>query len=853
MSEKHEHDLDEQDGPVNIVTDPVDAMRCEKCDTQIDVSALDAFTPIECPHCGHQGQVPARLGDFLLLRLLGMGGMGGVFYARDETLGRFVAIKVMLKSLGDDASFVDTFKREAQAVAKLNHTNIAQIYTFGQEKGQPYIVMELIKGKHLDTMIEDDSPLSEFFVLRVIMEVAEGLAAADDIGLIHGDIKPENILLDEKGNSKLVDFGLATFVDQQVQDGIWGTPYYIAPEKVRRHHTDARADIYSLGATMFHALTGRPPFEGDTPVEVVKGRLNTVAPAVSSLRTDVDSDVERITARMLDEDPGRRYPTYASLIGDIKKTLERLGPDKAPPLRGKKVMIRKKGSKGGAGNSTTTLDTPSSGKIVVSRGRSDNIQARASTPPASPDTASDTEPNETPKKRSKATLLMLLIVLFMAMIGTGVYWGIHAAKQRATAAQLAVQQAALNALHAQGTTLCEEADAAIGTLTEIQKAAIKIYDTAAVNVHAVEDTPLPPPQTPVVSEPEAEAAPLAAEPAQTNEAASATNALPAATNALAEAAAPAADASDSLIMTMGQRVVEACETIMGLHAEATGLVDKATSINDTLQESTASATATARLAQLERLHRKLPILIGDARSALDQARAAAEETAALRKQEEKKRERARKAAARAAHEAAERKAAERAAAAKQARIDAELQRVKRAEAGVGGDVSSYRFADAARTLKLAARDFETEEGQAAIANAIERYQRLAGMKQYFIDRLSKAPLTWGYVDGPSRLDILSANVVGLRIKTGLVPWREVSPRQMVELIKTLIREDALSKGVKLRELAHQNVNAAIFCALNGWHRPAKIYGDAAVTLLSTMQDDVARLVPPPSPPEDAEE
>ncbi len=186
-----------EQGAVSVATDPVAAMRCEQCDAQIDVSELTAFTDIECPHCRHHAQVPARLGAFRLLRLLGMGGMGGVFYAHDETLGRFVAIKVMLKSLGDDPSFVETFKREAQAVAKLNHPNIAQIYSFGQEKGQPYIVMELIKGRHLDEMIEEDDSLSERLVLRVMLDIANGLAAADEVGLIHGDIKPVNILLDD--------------------------------------------------------------------------------------------------------------------------------------------------------------------------------------------------------------------------------------------------------------------------------------------------------------------------------------------------------------------------------------------------------------------------------------------------------------------------------------------------------------------------------------------------------------------------------------------------------------------------------------------------------------------------------
>ncbi|MBL7077253.1 MAG: serine/threonine protein kinase [Kiritimatiellae bacterium] len=847
MSEEHDNQPLEEDGSVNIATDQVDSMRCEKCDAQIDVSELDAFTNIECPHCGHQAQVPAQLGHFLLLRLLGTGGMGGVFYARDETLGRFVAIKVMLKSLGDDESFVETFKREAQAVAKLNHTNIAQIYSFGQEKGQPYIVMELIKGRHLDKMIDEEDSLSESLVLRVAMEIASGLAAANDIGLIHGDIKPENILLDDKGHSKLVDFGLATFVDQQAQEGIWGTPYYIAPEKVRRHRTDARSDIYSLGATMFHTLTGHPPFEGDTPVDVVKARLDQPAPAVSSQREGVDPDVDRIVARMLEAEPGRRYPTYASLIGDIKKTLDRLGPDKGlgQAVRSKKVMIRKKGAKSSLGSGA---GKPSSGKIVVARGTG-RMQSSTSVPPVQADDEHGTETEETPKKRSKAPLVILIILLILGLVGGGGYWGIQTAKKRAKQALLAVKQAALNALHDQGTELYEEAAAAMGSFTKIEEDAMAFYKTAAANVLAVEDRELAAPQPPPEPEPEPEPE---SEPAVagTNDVAEAGT-----SNATEEASAPAPEPepepvvaepvlSDSLIMNIGRRVVEACETIMGARAEAGRLIGKASSLNDTLQESENAVEATMLVAEIETLHGRMPRLIGDARKALAKAKDATEETAEIREQEEEKRQQEREAAAQAAREQAEREAAERAAAAEQAKIDAEVERVKMAEAGVAAEVSAYRFADAARSLKLAARDYKTKEGKAAIANAVERYERLESMKQYFISRLSKAPLSFGYVDGSSALDIQTANRVGIRIQTGLIPWREVSPRQMAKFIQSYVREDALSKGVKLRELANQNVNAAIFCALNGWPKPARIYSDTAVALLSTLKDDVERLVPP---------
>ncbi len=270
---------------VGVATDRVDELTCSKCGCRIDTTELDSFVKVECPDCGSIETVPAKLGSFLLRRLLGTGGMGGVYLATDETLGRKVAIKVMLKSLGEDKQFIETFKREAQAVAKLNHPNIAQVYSFGKEKGQPYIVMELVSGERLDKMVDEQKQLDQGFVLKVLLDIASGLSAADEAGLVHGDIKPENILLDEKGRGKLVDFGLATVAHQSSSaDGIWGTPYYIPPEKIQRKKVDARSDIYSLGATAYHVLTGAPPFDGETPVEVVKARLTEEPPKISDVR-----------------------------------------------------------------------------------------------------------------------------------------------------------------------------------------------------------------------------------------------------------------------------------------------------------------------------------------------------------------------------------------------------------------------------------------------------------------------------------------------------------------------------------------------------------------------------------------
>ena len=286
-------------------------------------------------------QTPAEFGHFLLEKELGHGGMGGVYLGRDRMLDRPVGIKVMLKSLGDDPTFVERFQREAQAAARLNHPNIAQIYSFGTEQGMPYIAMELCTGGSLDKdMAKNPASMDPVKVMRIGRQLAEALALAAEQGLVHGDVKPENVLYDTEGNAKLVDFGLAAM--QGDSNEIWGTPYYISPEKVRRQQIDYRADIYSLGGTLYHALTGQPPFEGVDATAVVKARFDGPPPKPSEIRPDIPKEIDDIIMRMLELEPSMRYPTYESLLGDMRRYLDKAGPEKTASTSSR---IRLKGKK----------------------------------------------------------------------------------------------------------------------------------------------------------------------------------------------------------------------------------------------------------------------------------------------------------------------------------------------------------------------------------------------------------------------------------------------------------------------------------------------------------------------------
>ena len=312
-------------------------------------------------------------GNFLLERELGAGGMGGVYMGRDKMLDRPVAVKVMLKEYGADPEFVEKFKKEAQAAAKLIHPNIAQIYSYGICEGMPYIAMELVAGGSLDSLMKHAGAGKTEVprVMKICQQVAQALQCASDQGYVHGDVKPENVLLDANGNAKLVDFGLAGM--QKDTKEIWGTPYYISPEKVKLEEVDYRADMYSLGGTLFHALTGKPPFDGDDVTAVVKARFTNPPPKPSSLRPELSPQIDALVTKMLAFKKEDRFPSFEALIEEFKKVMttglettrklerpEEIGAAKKPAAGGTRKMtmkrrtttIKKTGSLGGTASLT---------------------------------------------------------------------------------------------------------------------------------------------------------------------------------------------------------------------------------------------------------------------------------------------------------------------------------------------------------------------------------------------------------------------------------------------------------------------------------------------------------------------
>ena len=316
---------------------------CPSCDEQIDVTALEPFTKLQCPHCSTLVRVRRKFDHFVIIRQIGEGGMSRVFEAEDETLGRRVALKILNRHYSRDAARVEQFRREALVTAKVTHPNVIKLYSVGYDQGYFYIAMELVGGGSLDQRIRHEGTLPEEDALRIGREVAEGLRAAERLGLIHRDVKPANILFTETGTAKVVDFGLAIFADADDESNgeIWATPFYVAPEKVIENREDFRSDMFSLGATLFHALTGKPPHKADTAsiqeLRLIKCRRVQLEDSGRPFRPRTCQAVNQLLAFK----PEERFADYDQVVEELRiaeglagRSLLRRGSRRARMLAG---------------------------------------------------------------------------------------------------------------------------------------------------------------------------------------------------------------------------------------------------------------------------------------------------------------------------------------------------------------------------------------------------------------------------------------------------------------------------------------------------------------------------------------
>ena len=290
---------------------------CPACEAKIFIPGdLPPLGTTPCSKCGAEVTMPMNLRQFELRYAIASGGMGTVYRAFDTMLEREVAVKLMARELSEDQEQLDQFYQEARACASLNHTNIVHIYTFDQHEGQLYLVMEIADNGCLDSRIGENSPVPELDVLDVGIAIAGALDSALKKDLLHRDIKPGNILFNGQNEPKLVDFGLACSSDTEEDyygTEIWGTPYYIAPEKINRERETFLSDMYSLAGTLYHALTGHVPFEADSIDDVVAAHVHTALTPPNHVvqMTQPTSDA---IVRAMAKNPAERFQSYDEFI-----------------------------------------------------------------------------------------------------------------------------------------------------------------------------------------------------------------------------------------------------------------------------------------------------------------------------------------------------------------------------------------------------------------------------------------------------------------------------------------------------------------------------------------------------------
>jgi serine/threonine protein kinase len=276
---------------------------------------LAPLSTTPCTRCGFPIMMPMRLRQFELRSVIASGGMGTVYRAFDVMLEREVAVKLMKRELAEDNQALESFHREARACAALNHTNIIHIYTFDEYDGQLYLVMEVADHGSLDSRIEKEQHLPELDVLDIGIKVASALDSALKKGLLHRDIKPGNILFNAEGEPKLVDFGLARKAEsEEDESALWATPYYVAPEKVRRLKEDFQSDMYSLAGTLYHALTGHVPFEAPTIEDVLAAHVHTPLTPPSLVVPGVTQPTSDALVIAMAKNPAERFASYDEFI-----------------------------------------------------------------------------------------------------------------------------------------------------------------------------------------------------------------------------------------------------------------------------------------------------------------------------------------------------------------------------------------------------------------------------------------------------------------------------------------------------------------------------------------------------------
>ena len=347
---------------------------CYKCQQKLDVTGLMPFAHVSCPSCGTDLIIPKWFDNYLLEEPCGRGGMASVYRALDVTLDREVAVKILDRSAIGDGK--EAFLNEARTAATINHSAVIPIYTCGIFEDQAYIVMQFMNGGSLEQKLQlkKGTPLPLDEVMQWIHDAAEGLEYASRHGIIHHDVKPGNIMLDADGNAKIGDFGIArrNQSGENPDQDFYGSPLYISPEKVSTGKEESSGDIYSLGATFYHLLTGIPPFQHENLEDLLWSRVKQNPMAPHKLRPGISPLISSLVMRMMHHDPELR-PGYEEIIRNLNAVLHN-SIDSSTLMMSREMPLPKNQDGGKSPNSTSSLRVKSP-SVAMKRRRSSIIKA----------------------------------------------------------------------------------------------------------------------------------------------------------------------------------------------------------------------------------------------------------------------------------------------------------------------------------------------------------------------------------------------------------------------------------------------------------------------------------------------
>ena len=309
-------------------------------------------------------------GRYRLTEQIGMGGMAIVYRAVDLRTGHNVAVKVLRPEFNEDIEFISRFQREAEAASKMTHHNIVNLLDVGMDNENRYLVMEYVQGKTLKEVIQERGKLTAPLACQITIRILSALEHAHRNGIVHRDIKPQNILVHADGHIKVADFGIARIADSSTLtrgDNVMGSVHYFSPEQARGESAQATSDIYSTGVVLYEMLTGRVPFDGDNPVAVAMQHLHATPPPIQSIAPDVPQAVSRVCMKAMEKNPSARYQSARDMASDLRMALEERNerPDPSFNIKQPKPQIEERKEKRSASSRTDLPNTLRKGRNII--------------------------------------------------------------------------------------------------------------------------------------------------------------------------------------------------------------------------------------------------------------------------------------------------------------------------------------------------------------------------------------------------------------------------------------------------------------------------------------------------------